>query len=93
MVTITDDTPTIAGDQVCVYIFSVLWCMCSLFRTLSVFVPSLPPVLLLVKPVKVLVWIIVRLVDNIVCIVMLWHIFIVGYYKNQPTGGGVIPWC
>ena len=92
MVTITDDTPTIAGDQVCVYIFSVLWCMCSLFRTLSVFVPSLPPVLLLVKPVKVLVWIIVRLVDNIVCILVLGHTIIVGCYKNRPTGEGIIVW-
>ena len=90
MVTITDDTPTIAGDQVCVYIFSVLWCMCSLFRTLSVFVPSLPPVLLLVKPVKVLVWIIVRLVDNIVCILVLWYTIIVGCYKNRPTDQGII---
>ena len=84
MVTITDDTPTIT-DQVCVCIVSV-YCECVLFRTLSVSVLSLLPVLLLVNLVMVLVWIIVRLVDSTVCIVVLWHNF-VGYYKNQPIGG------
>ena len=63
-----------------------------LFRTLSVSVLSLLPVLLLVNLVMVLVWIIVRLVDGIVINVVLWPNF-VGYYKSQPTGGGVIHWC
>ena len=60
--------------------------MCVLFRTLSVSVLSLLPVLLLVNLVMVLVHIIVRLEDDTVFIVVLWPNF-VGYYKSQPTGG------
>ena len=51
----------------CVCILLVFVVYVYLFRTLSVSVPSLTPVLLLVNPVKVLVRIIVRLVDNVVC--------------------------
>ena len=65
MVTITDDPPTMT-NQVCICNVSVS-CECVLFRSLSVTVLSLLPVLLLVIPVMVLVRIIVRLVDDIGC--------------------------